>query len=156
MDLVSFFKRKDKRVSLKLRDLSSKCRIQENKKFIQHGTTTVYSHCRNVATLSLYLAKKWNWEVDEESLIRGALLHDYFLYDWHDKNHPRLHGYRHPYIAFRNASQAFALNRIEEDIIKHHMFPLTIVPPITKEGWIVCIADKMCAVYEMKQNKNKQ
>ena len=42
--------------------------------------------------------------VDKRSLIRGALLHDYFLYDWHDKNKPaKFHGFTHPKIAFENA-----------------------------------------------------
>ena len=37
---------------------------------------------------------------------------------------------------------------VEQDIIKHHMFPLTPCPPKTKEGWIVSISDKLCSTYE--------
>ena len=29
------------------------------------------------------------------------------------------------------------------------MFPLTPVPPACREGWLVCLADKLCAVQEM-------
>ena len=123
--------------------------IIKNKKFIQHGTTTVYSHCRNVAYMSLRIARFFKAKVDTQSLVRGALLHDYYLYDWHDKAaRPKLHGYYHPGIALKNAKRTLKLNSIEEDIIIHHMFPLTWPWPKTKEGWIVSLADKLCSLYE--------
>lgn len=124
-------------------------RILENKFFIQHGTTTVFTHCRNVALLSLKISEIFGIPVDRKSLARGALLHDYFLYDWHDKSKcPRLHGFKHPAIALKNAVEFFDLNDIEKDIIKNHMFPLTIRPPRTAEGFIVTISDKLCSLYE--------
>ena len=87
--------------------------------------------------------------VDKRSLIRGALLHDYFLYDWHDKNKPaKFHGFTHPKIAFENACQDLELNKKERDIILHHMFPLNPIPPTSKEAWIICLADKICATKE--------
>ena len=92
---------------------------------------------------------KFNLNVDKRSLIRGALLHDYFLYDWHDKNKPaKFHGFTHPKIAFENACQDLELNKKERDIILHHMFPLNPIPPTSKEAWIICLADKICATKE--------
>ncbi len=136
-------------VSCTLVGMYSTSRILENKKFIQHGTTTLYSHCRNVAMVSLKLSNVFHWKVDRESLVRGALLHDYYLYDWHDKSaRLKLHGYFHPALALKNAREIYDLSFIEEDIIAHHMFPLTIHPPVTKEGWLVSIADKLCSLYE--------
>lgn len=124
-------------------------RILDNRKFIQHGTTTLFQHCRNVALLSLKLARMFHIKVDERSMVRGALLHDYYLYDWHDKQaRPHLHGYVHPALALQNAERIYTLNPTEIDIIKHHMFPLTICPPQTKEGLLVSIADKLCSTYE--------
>jgi len=124
-------------------------RILENKHYIQHGTTTLFTHCKNVAVLSVKIAKIFHIKVDMQSLIRGSLLHDYYLYDWHDKNaRPSLHGFKHPAIALQNAMSIYTLNSIEQDIIKHHMFPLTPCPPKTKEGWIVSISDKLCSTYE--------
>ena len=29
------------------------------------------------------------------------------------------------------------------------MFPLTPLPPRSREAWLVCLADKLCAVQEM-------
>ncbi len=124
-------------------------RIARTKEFIQHGTTTVFAHCRNVAFVSLKIARVFHIKVDSKSLVRGALLHDYFLYDWHDKKaRPSLHGFKHPYIALKNAKEDYELNPTEIDIISRHMFPLTVLPPKTKEGWIVSIADKLCSLYE--------
>lgn len=124
-------------------------RVLENRKFIQHGTTTLFEHCRNVALVSLKLARMFHVSVDEKSMVRGALLHDYYLYDWHDKTAcPPLHGYKHPTLALMNAEKIYSLNATEIDIIKHHMFPLTPCPPKTKEGILVSIADKLCSTYE--------
>lgn len=33
------------------------------------------------------------------------------------------------------------------------MFPLTPIPPAYKEAWIVCIADKICAIEETLFNR---
>lgn len=115
---------------------------------IQHGTTTVLEHSIQVARMSLRISRFLPLRLDRRALIRGALLHDYFLYDWHDRKHPRLHGFRHPAIALHNARQDFLLTAIEENIILRHMFPLTPVPPVYAEAWIVCLADKYCAFCE--------
>ena len=117
--------------------------------FIQHGDTTVRTHCLHVAQTAYFLACRFGWKVDEASLIRGALLHDYFLYDWHVKCWANsIHGYTHPGKALRQAEKDFDLNDTERDMIKHHMFPLTVFPPRTKEGWILVLADKICAMGE--------
>ena len=87
---------------------------------------------------------------NEKELIRGALLHDYFLYDWHIKgNRPKgLHGYTHPTTAYRNASKRINLTPIESDIIMKHMFPLTPIPPKFFESYVVCLVDKVCSTCE--------
>jgi uncharacterized protein len=84
--------------------------------------------------------------VDCHTLIRGALLHDYFLYDWHvtDNSH-RLHGFFHAKKAWKNAMQDFDLNEVEQDMIIRHMFPLNPIPPKYTESWILCCADKLCS-----------
>lgn len=50
---------------------------------------SVYEHSLAVARMCLRIAKYFPGEVDMRSLVRGALLHDYFLYDWHipDESH---------------------------------------------------------------------
>ena len=124
-------------------------RLGQLRGFMQHGKTTVYAHSLNVAEVSLRLAKRLPFRVDREALVRGALLHDYFLYDWHqpDPNRPN-HAFFHPRMAWENASRDYELGATEEDIIRHHMFPVVPLPPRTAEGWIVCVADTLCAVGE--------
>jgi len=123
--------------------------MQQEKEFMQHGKVSVFEHSVGVALVCLMLAKKTGWKVDTRSLVRGSLLHDYFLYDWHDP-HPEvgLHGFTHAGIAMENACRDFDLNEIEKDMIVRHMFPLNLKPPRYRESIILCIADKMAAACE--------
>jgi len=122
--------------------------------FIQHGDMSVYEHSVNVADRALRINRFLHAKCSERELVRGALLHDYFLYDWHidgkDKGniHPKLHGFFHPSTALKNANRDFILTDREKDIIKKHMWPLTIVPPLCREAWIVTLADKYCSTME--------
>lgn len=127
--------------------------MKREKRFIQHANVSTYEHSIGVATMSLTLAAIFRVKVDKVSLVRGALLHDFFLYDWHDKTAmPKAHAYLHPLIAFDNAKKEFRLNAIEKNIIQAHMFPLSIVIPKYKESWIVVMADKICAMNEIVSN----
>lgn len=130
-------------------DILKSERMITEKDFIQHGSISCYDHSLNVAKKSLLIAGFLLIfiKINEKSLIRGALLHDYFLYDWHKSGH-RLHGFFHAKRALKNAESDFKLNDIEKNIIKRHMFPLNICPPKYRESWIVCLADKLCAVEE--------
>ena len=128
----------------------SSSRMNKSRTFYQHGKINIYVHSLRVAYICYYWVKKYHLHVDEKALIRGALLHDYFLYDWHDKEHEhkRPHGFFHPSAALCNAKQDFILTRKEENIIQRHMFPLTLIPPGCKEAWLVCMADKVCSTRE--------
>lgn len=122
---------------------------QQLDSYIQHGETTVLHHSVSVAYYSYKIGKKLKVNCDFESLIRGALLHDFFLYDWHvyDKSH-RLHGFKHAKTALKNADIHFNLNHTERDIIGKHMWPLNLRPPRYKESFIVWTADKYCSLIE--------
>lgn len=48
------------------------------------------------------------------------------------------------------------LTPIEHDIIKKHMFPLTLVPPKYLESWIVCWIDKKCSTRETLQRRCRE
>ena len=125
--------------------------FRSTKNYIQHGTMPVHRHCIDVAEKSIAISKFLRIPCNEREMVRGALLHDYFLYDWHDKsreNYQRLHGFYHPGIALRNASMEYELTLREKDIIKKHMWPLTVVPPLCREAWIVTAADKWCSLME--------
>ncbi len=132
-------------------DILQSDNFKSTKAHIQHGTMTVNGHCVNVAKYSLAISEKLHIPCSQRELIRGALLHDYFLYDWHSKEHVqlyRLHGFFHPGIALENASREYKLTPKEMDIIKKHMWPLTVIPPVCREAWIVTAADKWCSLLE--------
>lgn len=133
-----------------IKDLITSEKVQQMKNFIQHGSTTTFEHALLVSYQSFRACKKYN--LNFRCAARGGLLHDLFLYDWHDKNKSEsLHGFRHPSLALKNAEEAFTLTKMEKDIIKKHMWPLTIVPPKSFEAFVVCWYDKTCAVNEMQK-----
>lgn len=125
--------------------------FQNSNNNLQHGEVSVKRHCEKVAFSALWLARRIRLRVNERELIRGALLHDYFLYDWHDEEHSgfrNLHGFKHPFVALKNASDEYELTEREADIIKKHMWPMTFFPPRFREGWIVTLADKYVSTKE--------
>lgn len=135
-------------------DILTSANMQKEKKFLQHGKVSVYSHSVRVAVLSLFLAELFRLKVNRDAMMRGALLHDYFLYDWHEKDAAhRLHGFSHAGTALKNARRDFELNEIEEDVIQKHMFPLNLRPPKYKESVLVCLADKISALEETIRRK---
>ena len=142
--------------------------IYEHEEFLKlkeffHHNSSIYEHVQDVAYLSYRISKYL--KLDYRSAARGALLHDFFLYDWRNHDVPDLprkkfHGIEHPMIAVDNARKHFSINEIEEDIIKKHMWPLTLVPPKYKESFIVSFADKYLSskefIVEFKKRRNSR
>lgn len=110
-------------------------------------------HVKEVAYLSFRWGKKLS--LDTRAIIRGALLHDLFYYDWPHEG-PRLHGFRHHTIALENARSITRLTEKEADIIKKHMWPLTVIPPRHMESLLVSLVDTFCSARDylsIKKNK---
>jgi uncharacterized protein len=123
--------------------------------FIQHSDITCLDHCIYVSYMSYRLCKKLRF--DYCSAARGAMLHDFFLYDWHKiKPYEGLHGFHHSKIALRNANEHFELTDMEKDIIHKHMWPLTSKVPKYKESLIVLLVDKYCATTEILRIAKKK
>ena len=130
--------------------------VRQMDKYVQHGDTTTLNHCENVAWISYRINKKLRLKTNEKELLESAMLHDLFLYDWHenDRSH-RLHGFFHAEKACKNAVKYFNISKKEQDIIRSHMWPLNITKiPKSKEAIIVCLADKYCSLIETV-HKNK-
>lgn len=132
-------------------DILAHAAMQGAKRFPHHGQMSVFAHSAAVAYICAALALRLHLRVNMRALVRAALLHDYFLYDWHawDGGEHRLHGLFHAGRALKNARADFALSAVEENAILRHMFPLTPIPPRCREGWIICLADKLCAACEL-------
>ena len=116
-----------------------------------HIRSNVYDHSVRLAYLCYRHCKRHNCSAAPEEIVRGALLHDFFLYELHgDTRPPRFHGYRHPRHALNNAQARFgALSRGERDMILRHMFPVTPIPPKTRAGWLICFYDKVAAFKDL-------
>ena len=125
--------------------------IQVLKKIPQHKGGTTYGHCVNVANTAYRLAKQWHLDIDIPALVRGCMLHDYYLYDtetmpFSDYRHSLVH----PKLAVANAEEHFTLSDKERNMIYSHMWPIPGAPmPRSREAWLLCFADKMCAQREM-------
>ena len=128
-------------------------RMREAASHVQHGTTSTLLHSIAVAYEANALATRFGMDAARRNEVRrAALLHDYYLYDWHDKERwHRFHGLRHPNFAAANARADYPdLTPDEENAIRRHMFPLTLIPPTSSVGWVVTLADKKCAAYETR------
>lgn len=131
-----------------IRELIDHEMVRSMKNYIQHGGINCLEHSLYVS-YSSYLVCRW-MGLDRCAAARGGLLHDFFLYDWHaEKSHKGLHGLTHPRVALKNANQCFHLNKLEQDIISKHMWPLTITPPKYAETCVVIAVDKYCAFMEI-------
>ncbi|MFA6948000.1 MAG: HD domain-containing protein [Eubacteriales bacterium] len=126
--------------------------------YIQHGEVTTLDHCKNVSYISFLICRRLG--LDSRAAARGGLLHDFFLYDWHKTSEIKdaaghiykgLHGYVHPYVALANAEYYFgaAIGGCEREIIRTHMWPLTLSMPRCREAYAVILADKLAAGAEV-------
>ena len=139
-----------------LGDLLEDSRVCRMKDYVQHGSITTYDHCRNVACLCQKIGRRLRLKADEEVMLKGAMLHDYFLYDWHENyfDENGWHGFSHADIAAQNAKEDFGIDAQTRHVIQSHMWPLNITHiPRSREAWIVCLADKCVSGLETIQRR---
>lgn len=148
MKNITQMRQDDVKYNLIIQDLINHWAVQKMNDYKQHCQTSCLEHCLNVSYISYLICKKYN--LDYVSSARAGLLHDLFLYDWREKqeNAKGLHAFTHPGLALRNSSELFHLNKKEKDIIKKHMWPVTITLPKYKESYIITFVDKYCALFE--------
>lgn len=116
-----------------------------------HYNSNVADHSYSVAMTSLKVCKvlnKLHIKTDNKAMVRGALCHDLGLAKYrHTYTTGKQCCFQHPVDSVDVAKALLRdMNDTEEDIIRHHMFPLTIHPPKTVEGYVITYADKYCSV----------
>jgi uncharacterized protein len=133
-----------------IRQLMQDPKVQNLKNFPQHNGSNTLRHSLAVAKRSYELAEELGWDINEHELARGAMLHDYYLYEIKKKGYTAFHhGTKHPVTAMNQAKEDFDLNDKEMAIIRSHMWPLTLLhPPRSKEALLICMADKDIAMKE--------
>ena len=130
-------------------------RVQMMKQFVQHGKTSTFQHCRSVAETCDRLNERFQLGADRRALITAAMLHDFYLYDWHcvDDGSHRRHGFHHARRARDNAVSEFAVDSKIQSAIDSHMWPLNPFRiPRSREAWILWVADKIVTFREMRIN----
>ena len=132
--------------------------ILSNKEFLKtkdksHHGITRYEHLMRVSYYSYFITKILRLNYKETA--RAGLLHDFFLDEVKDENGlKRLT--THPDYALKNAMKYYDLSKLEQDIIKTHMFPVTFIPPKYMESWIVDIVDDVAGIYEKYKSSCKE
>lgn len=116
-----------------------------------HGVTR-FDHSVRVAKRTYLFAKKRKMNYKEAT--RAALLHDFFFSNQVVTDNIKA-AYKHPIFAYKNASKYYGLSNKESNIIRSHMFPLSVEIPKSKEAWVVSCADKSVAFYEFLKFKFK-
>ena len=108
-----------------------------------HGPVTTLDHSLFVAFSTYRVARMLR--LDVRSAVRGALLHDLYLYD------PGNQCFDHPRFAARNAAALTPLTPKERNIILSHMWPLGGAFPRSLEAWMVDLVDTVCAGLEVSR-----
>ena len=152
--MIELTESEEKRFNELARDIINHPDYQKMKELIAHGRITVYEHSLDVARLCFRYNIRRNMGIDEKELVTGALLHDFYLYDWHDASIRvplfKMHGYTHPSTACKNALERFKIDEKTRNVIKSHMWPLTLRSvPTDKAAWLVCMCDKIVATREV-------
>ena len=68
------------RMHILLKGIADDPNALEMQKFIQHGSVTTYEHCLRVTRIAFWLNIHLHVRADEASLVKGAFLHDFYLY----------------------------------------------------------------------------
>lgn len=132
-----------------IKDIINHPMVKEMKNYIHHSSTDCYQHCLNVSYYNYIICRLFN--LDARSAARAGMIHDMFLYDWRthaSQTGEYFHAMTHPRKALNNAKKYFELNDLEQEIIIHHMWPVTLVPPQSLEAFIITLTDKMCGLFE--------
>ena len=118
-----------------------------------HRTGNVALHSLNVAKESCRLAfwlNRHGADINVKDAVCSSLLHDIGMTEkhvFHSRSWKK--AYTHPIRGAEVAKNEYRTNSVQENAIRRHMWPICIVPPKHKEGWVVLAADKICSVKEL-------
>ena len=144
----------------------------QKRKLMKHHDDTVFEHCILVSFEAYQISLKYD-DIDSEICAIAGLLHDFYPEAWQytksleklDESYRQrflnnkklnMHGFVHGKKAMENAYKYYPkiMNKKIANSIKNHMFPLTIIPPRYKEGWIITMADKKVTFTNMPKIYN--
>ena len=129
-------------------------KILRMKDISMHRGSNCYLHSFKVAKKAIKKSLNRK-DVKLEVVLLGAILHDYYLYDWRkDRSKLKKHGKNHPSVAINNAVKDFDISEEVKKVIKSHMWPINIKDyPKSKEAKIVSVSDKAVTIGESFTSK---
>lgn len=146
--------------------------FQKRKLFKHHHNMSVWDHSILVSFNSFLVGRYFN--ADARVCAIAGLLHDFYSQAWlsspeletledgkytqelkKKKTLFKMHGFTHAKDASENYVKYFPEleNKRITNSIKRHMFPLNIIPPRYKEGFIITAIDKWNSVHELPSIK---
>ena len=129
-------------------DILTHPKFLEMKNYHHHKMITCHFHSVYVSYMTFLLCSRLGCKTREA--VRAALLHDFYLYDWHITKHDTLHAWYHPKMAVLNAEKYIGeLSDLQKDMIHSHMWPLHFMPPKSREGMVLTFSDKLCTHMDM-------
>ncbi len=142
------------------RDILASKRFERGKHITHHGVTTVSRHCFHVAVQACLFAGKAQereFSVSMRDVVRAALLHDVGMTEKRVfKSLSCKKAYTHPWMGGKIAAEEFGASPIVQDAIRHHMWPICVIPPRHLAGWILILSDKTCARREFRKCKESR
>ena len=127
------------------------------KEHLAHADVSTFDHSVNVARACYTYVVDNKIKCDLKALIKAALLHDYYLYDWHKSPKFTFHGFKHALTAAKNAERDYGITKKEKNIIESHMFPLNPLHfPRCREAWILIKFDRKCSLSEVFSEKKRR
>ncbi|MBO4541269.1 MAG: HD domain-containing protein [Bacilli bacterium] len=132
-------------------------KILRMKDIPMHRGSNCYLHSFRVARLAIKRALRRK-EADLDTILLGAILHDYYLYDWRvERDKMLFHARRHPHIAAENAERDFGIHEPVKRVIETHMWPFNLTHfPSSKEARIISWADKTIYWKEILTSKRRK
>lgn len=123
-----------------------------------HPGVSVAEHSLSVAEEAAQLCawlKRRGISVNERDVVRSALLHDIAMVEdeVHDA-HSWVKAYTHPVRSAEISESEFGANEVQTDAIRRHMWPICMIPPRHKTGWVVLLSDKKSSVREVARHWN--
>lgn len=134
-------------------DILSSDRFEQAQLVRHHYWTSVAAHSKKTVEYALRICarlKKHGVRINEKDVVRAALLHDIGMTDQKvSRSISFRKAYLHPRKSEQIAKEEFSANEVQCNAIRRHMWPICLIPPRFREGWVVLAADKCCSLWEI-------
>ena len=120
--------------------------VESMKNYHHHKEINTHYHSLFVAYSVMKLCERLQ-VINEREIVRAALLHDFYLYEWFTEKHEEYHIWYHPKESVKNIEAHFGkLTPMQKNMVLSHMFPTYVELPKSLGAWMLTFCDKRCAI----------